>query len=163
MAQSMSKMQMADWHDVPWSEFFATQNSKKTIPPTGIDINDINKILRAFSTSPADIEAHNQVFRAMDRRKKLMDAKKFDWAMAEALAIVSLLKDGHHVRLSGQDSERGTFSHRIHIVHDQNKDMTWKNILHNIYPGQGLYTVTNSPLSEYGVLGKNRKNKFVYY
>ena len=75
--------------------------------------------------------------------------------MGENLAFLSLLKEGHHVRLSGEDAERGTFSHRMHIIHDQNKDKTWKNILHGVFPDQALYTVTNSPLSEYGVLGND--------
>ena len=78
----------------------------------------------------------------------------FDWAMCEALAFLSLLKDGHHVRLSGQDVERGTFSHRLHIIHDQEKDKTWANMLKNVFPNQALYTVSNSSLSEYGVLGR---------
>ncbi|XP_026825884.1 2-oxoglutarate dehydrogenase, mitochondrial [Ooceraea biroi] len=89
----------------------------------------------------------------MDRRAKLMEARQFDWAMAECLAFSSLLKEGHHVRLSGQDVERGTFTQRIHIVHDQSRDKTYKNILHDVFPGQALYTVSNSSLSEYGVVG----------
>ncbi|XP_057331261.1 2-oxoglutarate dehydrogenase, mitochondrial-like isoform X1 [Microplitis mediator] len=155
-AQKINKMQMSDWHDVPWTEFFANQKPENKIPQTGISPSDIKKINTAFSTSPEGIEPHAQVLRVMERRKKLINEGRFDWAMGEALAIVSLLKDGCHVRLSGQDSERGTFSHRIHIIHDQNRDKTWKNILHNIYPNQALYTVTNSPLSEFGVLGRDR-------
>lgn len=85
----------------------------------------------------------------------MTDGGHFDWAMGENLAILSLLKEGHHVRLSGEDVERGTFSHRIHIIHDQTKDKKWKNILHDVFPNQALYTVTNSSLSEYGVLGKS--------
>lgn len=152
-AQTISAMQMSDWHDVPWSEFFANQNPMKKIPSTGISSADIKKIVTAFSTSPEGIEPHAQVFRVLERRKKLIDQERFDWAMGEALAIASLLKEGCHVRLSGQDVERGTFSHRIHIIHDQSRDKTWKNILHDIFPNQALYTVTNSPLSEFGVLG----------
>ena len=91
----------------------------------------------------------------MLRRKQLAKARLFDWAMCEALAFLSLLKDGHHVRLSGEDVERGTFSHRIHIIHDQERDKTYANILKDVFPGQALYTVSNSSLSEYGVLGKH--------
>lgn len=93
----------------------------------------------------------------MDRRAKLMEARQFDWAMGECLAFSSLLKEGHHVRLSGQDVERGTFTQRIHIIHDQSKDKTYKNILHGIFPRQALYTVSNSSLSEYGVCGEFKK------
>lgn len=89
----------------------------------------------------------------MGRRAQLFEARQADWAMGECLAFSSLLKEGHHVRLSGEDVERGTFSHRMHIIHDQNSDKTWVNILHGIFPNQALYTVTNSSLSEYGVSG----------
>lgn len=98
-----------------------------------------------------------QVLRAMDRRAKLMEARQVDWAMAECAGYLSLLKEGHHVRLSGQDVERGTFTQRIHIIHDQNIDKTYKNILHDVFPGQALYTITNSSLSEYGVCGEFTK------
>ena len=92
----------------------------------------------------------------LERRRKLTEERKLDWAMGEALAFLSLLKEGHHVRLSGEDVERGTFSHRIHIIHDQDRDKTWVNVLNNVFPGQAMYTVSNSPLSEYGVLGELR-------
>lgn len=73
--------------------------------------------------------------------------------MGECIAFGSLLKDGYHVRLSGEDVERGTFSHRNHIIHDQERDKTYVNVLHDIFPKQALYTICNSPLSEFGVLG----------
>ncbi|KAL0110208.1 hypothetical protein PUN28_013686 [Cardiocondyla obscurior] len=152
-AQSISSMQMSDWHDVPWTEFFSNQTPRNKIPPTGIDIATIKTICHAISTPPKDIEAHVQVLRAMDRRAKLKEARQIDWAMGECLAFLSLLKEGHHVRLSGQDVERGTFTQRIHIIHDQSKDKVYKNILHDVFPRQALYTVTNSSLSEYGVCG----------
>lgn len=90
----------------------------------------------------------------MDKRGQLMESRKADWAMGECLAFLSLLKEGHHVRLSGEDVERGTFSHRVHILHDQSKDKLYKNLLNNVFPGQALYTVSNSSLSEYGVCGE---------
>ncbi|XP_011693118.1 PREDICTED: 2-oxoglutarate dehydrogenase, mitochondrial-like isoform X1 [Wasmannia auropunctata] len=152
-AQTISSMQMSDWHDVPWTEFYSHQSPKNKIPPTGIDIATIKTICTTVSTPPKDIEAHLQVLRAMDRRTKLMESRQIDWAMGECLAFLSLLKDGHHVRLSGQDVERGTFTQRIHIVHDQSKDKTYKNILRDVFPKQALYTVSNSSLSEYGVCG----------
>ncbi|XP_071648181.1 2-oxoglutarate dehydrogenase, mitochondrial isoform X3 [Temnothorax longispinosus] len=152
-AQTISSMQMSDWHDLPWTEFFSNQTPKNKIPPTGIDIATIKTICSAISTPPKDIEAHVQVLRAMDRRAKLMESRQVDWAMGECLAFLSLLKEGHHVRLSGQDVERGTFTQRIHIIHDQSRDKLYKNILRDVFPRQALYTVTNSSLSEYGVCG----------
>ncbi|KAL6255348.1 hypothetical protein P5V15_013686 [Pogonomyrmex californicus] len=152
-AQTISTMQMSDWYDVPWTEFFSHQTPRNKIPSTGIDMATIKTICNAISTPPKDIEAHLQVLRAMDRRTKLMESRQVDWAMGECLAFLSLLKEGYHVRLSGQDVERGTFTQRIHIIHDQSKDKTYKNILHNVFPRQALYTVSNSSLSEYGVCG----------
>ncbi|XP_018398395.1 PREDICTED: 2-oxoglutarate dehydrogenase, mitochondrial-like [Cyphomyrmex costatus] len=152
-AQTISSMQMSDWHDVPWTEFFSNQSPKNKIPPTGIDIATIKTICNAVSTPPKDIEPHVQVLRMMDRRAKLMESRQIDWAMGECLAFLSLLKEGHHVRLSGQDVERGTFTQRIHIIHDQNRDKVYKNILRDVFPRQALYTVSNSSLSEYGVCG----------
>ncbi|OAD56071.1 2-oxoglutarate dehydrogenase, mitochondrial [Eufriesea mexicana] len=152
-AKTIDSMQLSDWHDVPWTDFFANQSPQNKIPPTGIDIETIQAICKAISTPPKDIEAHSQVLRVMDKRAQLMESRQADWAMGECLAFLSLLKEGHHVRLSGEDVERGTFSHRIHIIHDQSRDKTFKNILHDVFPGQALYTVTNSSLSEYGVCG----------
>ncbi|XP_043526658.1 2-oxoglutarate dehydrogenase, mitochondrial-like isoform X2 [Frieseomelitta varia] len=150
-AKTIDSMQLSDWHDVPWSEFFSNQSPRNKIPPTGIDIEIIKTICKAISTPPHGITPHAQVLRVMEKRNQLMEARQADWAMGEALAFLSLLKEGHHVRLSGQDVERGTFSHRMHIIHDQHRDKTFKNILHDVFPGQGLYTVSNSSLSEYGV------------
>ncbi|XP_076683094.1 2-oxoglutarate dehydrogenase complex component E1 isoform X2 [Andrena cerasifolii] len=152
-AQGIDSMNMRDWHDVPWTDFFSNQSPTRPIPPTGIDLNTIETICKAVSTPPKDIEVHNVVTRTMDRRTQLKESGLADWAMGECLAFSSLLKEGHHVRLSGQDVERGTFSHRIHVIHDQSRDKTWKNILHGIWQGQALYTVSNSSLSEVGVCG----------
>lgn len=104
-----------------------------------------------------------QVLRVMDKRAELTGSRQADWAMGECLAFLSLVKEGHHVRLSGEDVERGTFSHRIHIIHDQSRDKTYKNILHDVFPGQALYTVTNSSLSEYGVCGESIRGKRKFY
>ncbi|KYM89669.1 2-oxoglutarate dehydrogenase, mitochondrial [Atta colombica] len=152
-AQTINSIQMNDWHDVPWIEFFSNQSPRKKIPPTGIDIATIKTICIAISTSPKDIECHAQVLRMMDRRTKLMKSRQVDWAMGECLAFLSLLKEGHPVRLSGQDVERGTFTQRMHIIHDQNRDKIYKNMLHDVFPRQALYTVSNSSLSEFGVCG----------
>ena len=79
--------------------------------------------------------------------------RRVDWAMAESIAFGSLLKEGVHVRLSGQDVERGTFSHRHHVLHDQNVDGLVYNALNDLTPDQAEYAVGNSSLSEFGVLG----------
>ncbi|XP_015172854.1 PREDICTED: 2-oxoglutarate dehydrogenase, mitochondrial-like [Polistes dominula] len=152
-AQSIQSIHMWDWHDVPWSEFFSNQSPKNKIPTSGIDLESIKMICKVLSTPPEGITAHNAVLRAMKKRREMITVNEIDWAMSEGLAFLSLLKEGHHVRLSGQDVERGTFSHRMHIIHDQNRDKLYKNLLNDAFSGQALYTVSNSPLSEYGVCG----------
>lgn len=89
----------------------------------------------------------------MDTRAKLVANRTADWALGEAFAFGSLLIEGTHVRLSGQDVERGTFSHRHHVLHDQEKDLNTFNALNHLSVNQAQYTVCNSSLSEFAVLG----------
>merc|ERR1712045_599044 len=91
--------------------------------------------------------------RILKARADMNENRTVDWALGEARAFGSLMKDGTHIRLSGQDVERGTFSHRHHVLHHQTKDMSVYNALANLYPDQAPYRVCNSSLSEYGVLG----------
>lgn len=92
--------------------------------------------------------------RILKARMQMVEARTVDWALAEAMAFGSLLKEGIHVRLSGQDVERGTFSHRHHVLHHQTVDKATYRPLCYLYPDQAPYTVCNSSLSEYGVLGE---------
>jgi len=92
--------------------------------------------------------------RILKMRAEMAAAREADWSMGEALAIGSLLKESIHVRLSGQDVERGTFSHRHHVLHDQDRDRVTHLALNHLYPDQASYTVCNSSLSEFGVLGR---------
>uniref|UniRef100_A0A9J8CLN0 2-oxoglutarate dehydrogenase-like, mitochondrial n=1 Tax=Cyprinus carpio carpio TaxID=630221 RepID=A0A9J8CLN0_CYPCA len=91
--------------------------------------------------------------RILRGRADMVAKRTVDWALAEYVAFGSLLKDGIHVRLSGQDVERGTFSHRHHVLHDQEVDKRFCIPMNHLWPNQALYTVCNSSLSEYGVLG----------
>lgn len=93
--------------------------------------------------------------RILKARMQMVEERCVDWALAEAMAFGSLLKEGIHVRLSGQDVERGTFSHRHHVLHHQKVDKATYKSLCNMYPDQAPYTVCNSSLSEFAVLGKN--------
>ena len=91
--------------------------------------------------------------RILKQRSEMATKREADWAIGEALTFGSLLKDGTHVRLSGQDVERGTFSHRHHVLHDQERDRVTYVPLNHLYPDQAEYIVCNSSLSEFGVLG----------
>uniref|UniRef100_M3Z999 oxoglutarate dehydrogenase (succinyl-transferring) n=1 Tax=Nomascus leucogenys TaxID=61853 RepID=M3Z999_NOMLE len=91
--------------------------------------------------------------RILRGRADMTKNRTVDWALAEYMAFGSLLKEGIHVRLSGQDVERGTFSHRHHVLHDQEVDRRTCVPMNHLWPDQAPYTVCNSSLSEYGVLG----------
>ncbi|MEJ2575190.1 MAG: 2-oxoglutarate dehydrogenase E1 component [Gammaproteobacteria bacterium] len=107
---------------------------------------------RALST-PADFELHPRVLRVLgDRRRMLEGDLPIDWGMAEILAYATLLDDGHAVRLSGQDSARGTFAHRHAVYHDQGAHRSHTPLAH-LHEGQPRFEVINSLLSELAVLG----------
>ncbi len=87
-----------------------------------------------------------------DRRRMLAGERPLDWGMAETLAYASLLRDGHAVRLSGQDSVRGTFAHRHAVLHNQDERDSYTPLEH-LFDGQPRFEVINSLLSELAVLG----------
>ena len=123
-------------------------------PDTGITEEYLSKIGTKFSQVPTDnFVVHKGLKRNLDARAKLVNNRMADWALGEAFAFGSLLIDGTHVRLSGQDVERGTFSHRHHVLHHQEIDLTTRTPLNHLTVNQAQYTVCNSSLSEFAVLG----------
>ncbi|WP_286761029.1 2-oxoglutarate dehydrogenase E1 component [Salegentibacter sp. UBA1130] len=120
---------------------------------TTYKIKDLDKVAEAISKLPEDKKFMRKVKKIIDLRNQLyFEDNKLDWAMAEHLAYGSLMKEGYNIRISGQDSERGTFSHRHAIV--KVEDSEEEIILHNNIEGRdGDFFVYNSPLSEYGVMG----------
>ncbi|KAK6187666.1 hypothetical protein SNE40_005643 [Patella caerulea] len=153
LAKKETAVSNKDWLDSPWTGFFEGRDPMK-LPSTGISEDTLRDIGVKFSTPPGgDFTIHGGLKRALKSRNEMVANRTVDWALGEALAFGSLLKEGIHVRLSGQDVERGTFSHRHHVLHDQNQDKRWAVPLNNLYPDQAKYTVCNSSLSEYGVLG----------
>lgn len=151
----ISQMHNADWLDSPWEGFFVEGGADRMRPPlTGIEEDSINHILsKVSSISVQDFVPHPGIKRILKARADMAKVRSVDWAMAESVAFGSLLKEGVHVRLSGQDVERGTFSHRHHVLHDQNIDGLVYNGLNDLTPDQAEYAVGNSSLSEFGVLG----------
>jgi len=143
------------WLDSPWSGFFEGKDPLK-VADTGIHEETLTHIGRRFGQGPPnapDFKIHRAMERILKTRNEMVDGRQMDWAMAEAFAFGSLLKEGIHVRLSGQDVERGTFSHRHHVLHHQTEDKSTYKPLANLYPDQAPYSVCNSSLSEYGILG----------
>ena len=88
---------------------------------------------------------YQNVFGSLQARAKMASERTVNWAMGEAIAFGSLLKEGVHVRLSGQDVQRGTFSHRHHVLHDQNVDGLVYNALNDLSPDQVSLYLRNSP------------------
>jgi len=143
------------WLDSPWSGFFEGKDPLK-VSDTGVHEETLTHIGNRFALGPPnapDFKIHRAMERILKARGEMVKNRQIDWAMGEALAFGSLMKEGVHVRLSGQDVERGTFSHRHHVLHHQTKDRSTYKPLANLYPDQAPYTVSNSSLSEYGVLG----------
>ena len=105
-----------------------------------------------ISSLPKDKKFIRKISRLIEARKQMFETNKLDWSMAEHLAFGSLLEEGFNVRISGQDVERGTFSHRHAVVkvEDSEEEVV---LLNNISPNQGKFNIYNSLLSEYGVVG----------
>ena len=142
----------ADWLDGRWSHL---DKEGKTYQrgKTAIRKSTMTEIGRALTTAPKDFPLHRTVDRLLDTRREMFKTgKDLDWATGEALAFGSLLTEGIPVRLSGQDSTRGTFSQRHSGFVNQETEARYYP-LNNIRAGQAQYEVIDSMLSEYAVCG----------
>ena len=147
------KANEADWFAGRWSGLnkpVSPETARRNVP-TGIERKLLESLGRTLTTVPEDIVIHKTLHRVIDaRRETLESGKGIDWATAEQLAFGSLQSEGFNVRLSGQDSGRGTFSQRHAVWIDQQDEH--KYIPLSAVP-HGAFEVYDSPLSEYGVLG----------
>jgi len=143
-----------NWLDSPWKGFFKNPTGRVDLVcnDTGVCEETLQTIGKKFSEHN-ELKVHRGLTRVFKGRQEMLKNREIDWALGEAMAFGSLLKEGVHVRLSGQDVERGTFSHRHHILHDQEEDKKIYVPLNNMFEGQAQYIVCNSSLSEYAVLG----------
>ena len=144
----------ADWLDGRWAGFKSTADGDDPRRGrTGVEIATLQDIGRKITTLPPDFHLHRTLNRFLEnRRRSIESGTNIDWATAEALAFCSLLLDGHRVRLSGQDSERGTFSQRHAVLFDQETEKRYTPFNH-LAEGQARFEVINSMLSEEAVLG----------
>jgi len=121
---------------------------------TGVEIDRLRQIGLKHVDFPDNFTMHPALKKIMAlRRTSIENGKGIDWATAEALAFGSLLLEGTTVRLSGQDCERGTFSHRHAVLHDQANESIWVPLKDLEMGEQASFQVSNSNLSEFGVLG----------
>jgi len=141
-----------DWFTGVWSKFTSELGQDRR-GVTGIDIEKIKSLGRKLNSIPTNFKAHKTISRIFENRIKMLDTgKDFDWAMAETLALGSISDEGYGVRLVGQDSVRGTFSHRHAGINDQVTGQRYFPIK-NLSANQGKVEIIDSLLSEMGVLG----------
>ncbi|RDD62208.1 2-oxoglutarate dehydrogenase E1 component [Ferruginivarius sediminum] len=152
-AASTYRPNKADWLEGVWSGFARPKDYGARRGDTGVDTDTLKKVGRALAHVPDDVNVHRKIKRLLDTKAKMIESGEgIDWATAEALAFGTLAVEGHPVRLSGQDSGRGTFSQRHAVLVDQNTERRYVP-LNNIDPEQASFEVVDSPLSEAGVVG----------
>jgi len=142
-----------EWKNIaPYTERVDEIGMKKKIV-TKVSSEDLIKVAKAITTLPENKKFLRKTERLIaDRKKMFFELDSLDWAMGELLAYGTLLSEGHDIRLSGQDVERGTFSHRhaILVTEESEEEII---LLNDINKEQGIFKVYNSLLSEYAVLG----------
>jgi 2-oxoglutarate dehydrogenase E1 component len=142
----------ADWFEGRWTGLGRpdTENERRNAA-TAVAENRIREVGQVLTTVPEGLVVHKTLQRIIDARRQMLESGEgFDWATAEALAFGTLVKEGFQVRLSGQDSGRGTFSQRHAVWVDQTDAHKYIPLAH---VDGGRFEVRDSPLSEFGVLG----------
>lgn len=150
------KPDVKEWQTAAWEGFKTLKElHSETLPhlPTAVESEKLKNYGKIVSSYPENFNVHRNLKRILSTRQKAIDSgKNIDWSTAESLAFASLVDEGFHVRVSGQDVERGTFSQRHAVLHDQESEGTYTPLQH-ISENQGKFVISNSSLSEYGVMG----------
>jgi len=143
----------ADWLEGTWSGLEPVKGYDARRGKTGVDLETLREVGRALTAIPDGFAAHRKIQKQLEAKAQaLASGEGIDWATAEGLAFGTLLIEGQPVRLSGQDSERGTFSQRHTALFDQNDGHRYL-LLDHIREHQERLEVLNSPLAELSVLG----------
>jgi 2-oxoglutarate dehydrogenase E1 component len=138
-------------YTVDWSAYAQVDWTEHV--PTGVPLQRIESLGVKLTSYPEGFVLHPRVAQVIANRRKMVQGElPLDWGCAENLAYASLVEDGYPVRISGQDSGRGTFFHRHAVLHDQNSDATWIPLQHLATP-QPRVQVIDSVLSEEAVMG----------
>lgn len=153
-AKKREKTKVTTFLDGSWKGLrIANEKDFDASPETSVDKKTLLKIGERITQLPQDKKFFNKISKLFnDRTEMLKGDGKLDWAMGELLAYGTLLEEGHAVRVSGQDVERGTFSHRHAVVRVEESEEKYVP-LNNISDKQSKFYIYNSLLSEYGVLG----------
>ncbi len=135
-----------------WQPFFGGSEPDDG-PETGVPIEQLQLLLERLAYIPEGFQLHKKLHKMIERRQKMAKGEEpLDWSTAEALAFATLAVEGHPVRLSGQDSERGTFSQRHAVLHDI-VDNHKHRIFSHLAENQARVDIINSPLCETGTMG----------
>jgi 2-oxoglutarate dehydrogenase E1 component len=153
-AAATYRLRKADWLEGVWKGLEPMSGEDEArFGDTDVAIETLKEVGRALTTVPEGFNLNRKLVRQLKAKQKMFDTGEgIDWATAEALAFGTLLLEGHPVRLSGEDSNRGTFSQRHASWVDQETEQRYVPLNH-IREGQERLEVIDSPLSEYGVLG----------
>lgn len=151
-ASKSHQFKIEEWKSEEWE---GIKDTSKWGKDTGLKVDYLKSIGEKIAVLPSDWTFHPNVKKIFEaRRKSIAEGKGIDWGTAEALAFATLIEEGFHVRVSGQDVERGTFSHRHAVVFDQEKDKSYIPINQVVSNAQiQRFQICNSHLSEYAVLG----------
>lgn len=139
-----------NWLEANWKSIKADDKNK--LPDTKVAKKTLKELAKKVTHIPEGFNANKKIAKLLEQRNDLVNSEKeIDWGTAESLAFASLINEGHKVRITGQDSGRGTFSHRHSVLHDADngKEYAVFDSLHD----KASYEVHDSVLSEYGVLG----------
>jgi 2-oxoglutarate dehydrogenase E1 component len=152
-SKKQDKSHVVNFLDTTWKDVrYATAKDFDSNPKTGYDKKKLIDLGNKLATLPEGKNYFRKIKKLLDDRKNQLKENKLDWGMGEMLAYASLLDEGHPVRVSGQDVERGTFSHRHAVVKTEDTEEEIIT-LNNLNKGQSKFDIFNSLLSEYGVLG----------
>ena len=147
------KPNKADWLEGKWAGFTVAPGEEDRKGVTAVELDKLKAVGRAISEPPKNFDLNRKIARQLQEKRKTIDTgENIDWATGEALAFGTLLAEGTPVRLSGQDSGRGTFSQRHSVLVDQASEAKYVPLNH-VAEGQARFEVIDSPLNEAGVLG----------
>jgi len=152
-AKSMKKMPVFATHPTYWERYQGGAYKPEYEVPTAISNEVVAHVAKTISSTPENFAVHPKIQKLLEQRLEMAQGKRpVDYGMAEALAFGAMLMQGIHVRLSGQDTQRGTFNHRHDVLVDINTEQEYFPLQH-LTPDQGKFEVYNSTLSEIAVLG----------
>ncbi|MBC7865468.1 MAG: 2-oxoglutarate dehydrogenase E1 component, partial [Bacteroidia bacterium] len=151
-ARQTEKAKITSFLDGYWSGIkMAEPDAFDKSPETKVDGKLFLEVAGKIANLPADKKFFNKIEKIFEDRRNMIANDNYDWAMGELMAYATLMNEGHHVRFSGQDVERGTFSHRHAVVKVEDSEEEYTPL--NNIDSKGELRIYNSLLSEYGVLG----------